>query len=149
MTKAMWTDLFREIRRSRARFWSLFAIVALGVAFFSGVRASEPDMRISLDRYYDTQSFMDVRVLSDLGMTQEDIDDLLALDCVDQAEGIYELEVMASLPRRIKDGETKDIASAGTKEEEQIEASVLLISSTGQVNKPYLTQGCLPETSGE
>ena len=114
MTKAMWTDLFREIRRSRARFWSLFAIVALGVAFFSGVRASEPDMRISLDRYYDTQSFMDVRVLSDLGMTQEDIDDLLALDCVNQAEGIYELEVMASLPRRIKDGETKDIASAGT-----------------------------------
>ena len=107
MTKAMWTDLVREIKRSRARFWSLFAIVALGVAFFSGVRASEPDMRISLDDYYDMQSFMDVRVISDLGMTDSDIEDLVGLNFVDEAEGIYNLEVLTSLSYLKEDGETK------------------------------------------
>ncbi|MBR6366419.1 MAG: FtsX-like permease family protein [Lachnospiraceae bacterium] len=141
MTKAMWTDLFREIKRSRARFWSLFAIVALGVAFFSGVRASEPDMRISLDEYYDTQSFMDVRVLGDLGITDEDIEDLKALGCVEDAEGIYNLEVLSLLPQLMKDGKTKS--------DEQSEASILLISCTNRVNKPYLTEGRLPEKSGE
>ncbi|MBR5348204.1 MAG: ABC transporter permease [Lachnospiraceae bacterium] len=141
MTKAMWTDLFREIRRSRARFWSLFAIVALGVAFFSGVRASEPDMRISLDEYYDTQSFMDVRVISDLGMTDRDIEDLKSFDFVEEAEGVFNLEVLTSLSYLAEDGVTKT--------GDQAEVSVLLISCTDRVNKPYLMEGRLPEQAGE
>ncbi len=141
MTKAMWTDLVREIKRSRARFWSLFAIVALGVAFFSGVRASEPDMRISLDDYYDMQSFMDVRVISDLGMTDSDIEDLVGLNFVDEAEGIYNLEVLTSLSYLKEDGETKS--------DDKAEVSVLLISCTDRVDKPYLKEGRLPEQAGE
>jgi len=137
----MWTDLFREIKRSRARFWSLFAIVALGVAFFSGVRASEPDMKISLDEYYDTQSFMDVRVISDLGMTDADLNDLKALDAVQDAEGIFNLEVISSLPQLAEDGVSFT--------QEESEVSLLLISFTETVNRPYLTEGSLPQKAGE
>ena len=45
--KAMHKDFWMEIRKSKARFISIFMIVALGVAFFSGIQASSPDMRFS------------------------------------------------------------------------------------------------------
>ena len=51
--KALHKDFWQEIRKSRARFISIFCIVALGVAFFSGIQASSPDMRLSGDDYYN------------------------------------------------------------------------------------------------
>ena len=51
--KALRKDFYMEIRRSLGRFLSIFFIVAIGVAFFSGIRASEPDMRYSGDEYFD------------------------------------------------------------------------------------------------
>ena len=54
-------DFFVEIRKSRGRFISIFLIVALGVAFYSGIRASEPSMRISGDAYFDKEHLMDVK----------------------------------------------------------------------------------------
>ena len=56
-------DFFREVRASRNRFLSIMAIVILGVAFFSGVRAACPDMRLSADTYYDEVNMMDIRIL--------------------------------------------------------------------------------------
>ena len=58
MKKAQWTDLFREIKRSRGRYLSLLFIVALGTAFYAGVRSSEPDMTSSVDQYYDETDFL-------------------------------------------------------------------------------------------
>lgn len=51
--RALRKDFYMEIRKSLGRFLSIFFIVALGVSFFSGIRASEPDMRISGDAYFD------------------------------------------------------------------------------------------------
>ena len=51
--KALHKDFWMEIRKSKARFISIFLIVALGVAFFSGIQASSPDMRYSGDAYYE------------------------------------------------------------------------------------------------
>ena len=50
--KATRRDFYMEIRRSPGRFFSILFIVALGVAFFSGIRAAEPDMRITGDSYF-------------------------------------------------------------------------------------------------
>ena len=53
MGKSVWKDLFREIKRTFGRFIAIFAIVAIGVAFFAGVTASSNDMKNSTDNYYD------------------------------------------------------------------------------------------------
>ena len=50
--KATQKNFYREIRKSPGRFLSIFFIVAMGVAFFSGIRASEPSMRITGDRLF-------------------------------------------------------------------------------------------------
>lgn len=51
--KAFWKDFFREISKNKGRFLSVFFIVLLGSAFFSGIRSAEGDMKVSADRYYD------------------------------------------------------------------------------------------------
>lgn len=53
MKKALRKNFYMEIRHSLGRFLSIFFIVAIGCAFFSGIRASEPDMRYSGDAYFD------------------------------------------------------------------------------------------------
>ena len=55
------------------RFLSIFFIVAIGCAFFSGIRASEPDMRYSGDAYFDNKNMMDLRIISTMGLTEDDV----------------------------------------------------------------------------
>ena len=71
--KALKKDFYMEIRKSLGRFLSIFFIVALGVSFFSGIRASEPDMRISGDAYFDEKNLMDIKVISTMGLTKDDL----------------------------------------------------------------------------
>jgi len=72
--KALHKDFWQEIRKSRARFISIFCIVALGVAFFSGIQASSPDMRLSGDDYYNEVQLMDLKIVGTLGLTEDDIE---------------------------------------------------------------------------
>lgn len=95
MKKAQWTDLFREIRRSKGRYLSLLFIVALGTAFYAGVRSAEPDMTASVDRYYDETGFMDVRVIGTLGLTEEDVHAIGDTEGISAAEGGYGTELFA------------------------------------------------------
>ena len=76
MTKALKKDFKREIRKSISRFISILLIVALGVAFYSGVRSTMPAMYMTADAIYDKQNLMDIRVVGTLGLTQNDIDAL-------------------------------------------------------------------------
>ena len=71
--KALHKDFWMEIRKSKARFISIFLIVALGVAFFSGIQASSPDMRYSGDAYYEAAKLMDLKIQGTLGLTQRDV----------------------------------------------------------------------------
>ena len=63
-----------EVRRTGNRFLPLLLITALGVAFFSGIRAAQPDMELSADRYYQETQLMDVSVQGSLGVTEEDVE---------------------------------------------------------------------------
>ncbi len=94
MKKALRKDFFREIRKSRSRFISIFFIVALGAAFFSGVRSSEPDMRYSADCYYDDSNMMDIRVISTLGLTKMDVDAISKVEGVAKAS-VYQTEELS------------------------------------------------------
>ena len=73
MRNAINKDFFREIKYTLNRYVSILLIVALGVAFLAGIRATCPDMKLTLDHYLDEADYMDLRVLSTLGLTGEDL----------------------------------------------------------------------------
>ena len=66
-------DIFHEIKISLGRFLSILCIVAIGVAFFAGIKASAPDMKNSADMYFDTYNVQDIQIYSTLGLTKKDV----------------------------------------------------------------------------
>ena len=64
MKNAMRKDFWREIQHTRSRFFSIMILVALSVAFLSGLKATAPDMKNTGDEYLDKQQLMDIQVLS-------------------------------------------------------------------------------------
>ena len=96
MRNAMNKDFFREIKYTLNRYVSILLIVALGVAFLAGIRAACPDMKLSLDYYLDQSDFMDLRVLSTLGITEDDLQAISSVEGVKAVEGAYsyDAEVM-------------------------------------------------------
>ncbi len=80
--KAVTRNIFREISKTKNRFFSLFTICAIGVGFFSGVRATGGDMKITADNYYDEHNLFDLRVMSTFGLTEGD------LQAVAEVEGV-------------------------------------------------------------
>ena len=97
MKKALRKNFYMEIRHSLGRFLSIFFIVAIGCAFFSGIRASEPDMRYSGDAYFDEKNLMDIQVMSTMGLTEDDLDAIRAVDGVLNAEGSYATDVLCTI----------------------------------------------------
>lgn len=93
--KAIKKDFFVEIKRTKSRFLSIMAIVALGVAFYAGIRATEPDMFLSADTMYDNQNMFDLRIMSTLGLTQKDLDEIKAVPGVKQVEGARSMDVLS------------------------------------------------------
>ena len=129
MKKALHKDFWMEIKKNKARFISIFCIVALGVAFFSGIQAASPDMRLSGDAYYTESELMDLKVMGTLGLTEQDVEALKNTEGVETAEGSYSTDVLSG------------------KEDSQ---KVLHVESmTRETNQLTVTEGRLPEKSGE
>jgi len=86
MRKAVFKDFIRNIKESLGRFFAIMAIVAIGVAFFAGVTASSGDMKHSSDSYYDEYNMNDIRILSSIGFTSQDIE---AVSKVSGVKAVY------------------------------------------------------------
>ena len=89
MTKSLAKDFRREIRKSISRFISIMLIVALGVAFYSGVRSTMPAMHKTADAIYDKQNLMDIRVVGTMGLTQSDLGALSRVEGIQDIEGSF------------------------------------------------------------
>ena len=89
-------DFYMEIRKSMGRFLSIFFIVAIGCAFFAGIRSSEPDMRYSGDAYFDRKNLMDLQVISTMGLTDEDVEAIEKLDGIEKAEAGYSVDALCT-----------------------------------------------------
>ena len=87
--KALKKEFHMEIKKSLNRFLSIFFIVAMGVAFFSGIQASAPDMRATGDYYFDTSRLMDIKLLGTLGITEDDLEVLSQVEGVESVTGGY------------------------------------------------------------
>ena len=92
--RALRKNFYMEIRKSLGRFLSIFFIVAMGVAFFSGIRAAEPDMRYSADAYFDRNEFMDIQVMGTLGITEKDVEAIEQVEGVEKAEPGYSADML-------------------------------------------------------
>lgn len=99
---ALRKEFWMSIRRSPGRFLSIFLIVALGVSFFSGIRSSEPDMRISGDRFYDETNLMDLKVQGTLGLTDDDVKALSEVEGIRSAEGGYSVDALCKVDENEK-----------------------------------------------
>lgn len=97
MKNLVFKDTLREIAKTKSRFFSIFAIVCIGVAIFAGILAIGPDMRYSVDDYYDDYHLMDVRVVSTLGITENDIHELKKTDRLEGIQPAYSTDVLTRL----------------------------------------------------
>ena len=122
-------DVLRTISRGKKRFCSILVIAALGVVTFTGLRAACVDLRKSADAFMDEQNLYDIMIQSTLGLTDDDVAALAAVDGVLQAEGGFSETVALS------DGSHSRVL-------------VKTISETG-MNVPYLLEGTLPSAADE
>ena len=71
--RKLYKEFFVSIRKSFKRFLSITLIVLLGVGFFAGIRATSPDMKETLSRYYKENNMYDIELMSNYGISQDDI----------------------------------------------------------------------------
>ena len=93
----------------------------LGTAFFAGVKAAEPDMQESADIFFDDSKLMDIRVLSTLGLTEDDVTAISAIEGVESAIPVYTYDVLT--------------------EKDEKQHVIKLMSETTDINKITVTEG--------
>ena len=94
MKKTYLKSIWRTIRHSLSRFLDIFSIVALGSGFLAGVLASPLDMRLSADNYCDQGNMFDLRAVSTLGLTEDDITALAQVEGVADVQPAYDLDLV-------------------------------------------------------
>lgn len=87
-------NLFRDIKKSFSRFISIIIIIAIGVAFYAGVRVTSPDMKKSADLYFDKNNLMDYKIISTGGITKDDINEISKIKDISKVEGSYSLDAI-------------------------------------------------------
>lgn len=127
--KAIRKEFYAEIKKTKNRFISILIIVALGVAIYTGICSTEPDMRLSADKFYDDGNLMDIRVMSDTGITEALVSELEGIDGVKLALGSFQGDYI----NRMGD----------------IEGVVSVQSYTDGINEPLLSEGSLPESTNQ
>ena len=113
--------------KTSKRFLSILIIVLLGVGFFAGIRAVAPDMKNTLDDYYDNTNMYDIYITSNYGVG-EDIINLLSKD--------YDIEAGYSF-------------DAITTKEDDYATKIISYDKTDKINTPKLIEGNMPENSNE
>ena len=96
MNKKLRKTTYREIKQTFGRFFAIFAIIALGVGFFSGVRVTTPAMVHTVDVYYRENQLFDYRLVSTLGWEEEDVEAFRQQSDVRYAEGAFSTDVICS-----------------------------------------------------
>ena len=138
MKNALVKDTVREIKKSFGRFLSIFAIVGIGVAFFAGVKEGEPVMKNSADKYFDEYNLMDIRVVSPIGLTDDDVAEIKKLDGI---KGIF--------PTHSIDVLTEINSSEFVLKVHGIPLEDAKNDTDNYINRAEIKEGRLPEKSGE
>lgn len=119
------------IGATKGRFFSLTAIVTIGVAFFVGVSSSSSVMSVSVDKYDDDLNLKDISIYSNYGFDEED------LQAVQNVSGVDTAEL------------TKFVDVIGTADTSSVVTRVHSYRSDSEINQFALKAGRLPENANE
>ena len=128
MKRVLLKDSIKEIKNTYKRFISILLMAFLGVGFFAGLRASSPDMIDTFDQFYEDNQVYDIQIISTLGLTDDDIEELEKVDEVESVVGSFEKD-------GIIDIDNKEI--------------VTKLITIGEINKPILVDGNMPQNDNE
>ena len=128
MKKSLLKDSLKEIKNTYKRFISIMLMAFLGVGFFAGIRATSPDMIDTIDNYYRDNKVYDVQVLSTLGLTEDDVTEISALENVEKVVGTFEMDGKVKL-------DNKEV--------------ITRIMCVEDVNRPVLVEGEMPKNESE
>ena len=149
MAGAFRKEVVRSITHSLGRFLAIAIIAALGCGFYAGLRLTGPDMRLAGDTYYDATNLCDLRVVSSLGFTDDQIDEISQVEGVSGFMPAYESDVIAQI-----DGVqyTTRIHSLNVDKARASECDNGLnveSSDPNYINRPILVEGSWPESNDE
>lgn len=130
MKKAFRKNIFRTIKKSMGRYMAIFAIIALGVGFFTGLKSSKPAMIKTGQEYVREQKLYDYRLISTWGFNDEEISNIGELEGIQTAEGAVSEDFIY-------------VNEAGE------ESCLKALSITEQVNQLTITAGRMPERADE
>ncbi len=128
MKRVLLKDSIKEIKNTYKRFISILLMAFLGVGFFAGLRAASPDMIDTFDQFYEDNQVYDVQIISTLGLTDDDIEELEKVNEVESVVGSFEKD-------GIIDIDNKEI--------------VTKLITIGNINKPILIDGNMPQNDKE
>ncbi|EAE5125741.1 FtsX-like permease family protein [Listeria monocytogenes] len=126
---ALWKDIYREIWRSKSRFISIFMLIMLGVAFFSGLKATGPDMLLTADNYFNKYELANFNVQSTYGLDETD------KEALEDISGVAQVELGYTADTLMKD--------------KNIVTKLFSNSESDNLNQYKIASGRLPEKSGE
>lgn len=135
--KSFYKDLLRSIYKTKARFLSILSIIALGVGFFAGINATEPDMILSADTYYKEKNLSDFRIISPLGFTEADIGNVKRLAGAEKVQEGYSKDLFLTSG----EGNTSVIKLYSYDANDY--------KKNDGLNIPVVIEGRMPEKSGE
>ncbi|MGX4601071.1 FtsX-like permease family protein [Faecalimicrobium sp. JNUCC 81] len=131
-------DIIMDIRKSKGRFLSILFIVALGVAFFSGIKVSPIVMKNTSDKYYDDYNLMDIKLISTLGLTDDDISEIKKIKGVKGIFPTYSMDVL-----------TEYKSNQQVLKVHSLELNNMENNNDDYINRVKLVEGRLPQKSGE
>ncbi len=137
MKNVLMRDTFREIKHSVSRFLSIFTIIALGCGFFSGIKATMPDMIDTASDYFVENNLMDLKLISTIGIKSEDVMKVRHAEGVKGAMPGYSKDVLYNYDNRNAVLKVMSYNDSMDK------------TSVDYLNKPVLIEGRFPEKSGE
>ena len=121
--------IFMKIKDNYKRFLSLICMAFLGVGFYVGIQSSSPDMLKTLDNFYDENNVYDISVISNVGLTEDDLLKLSKIKNVELAINIQEKDSYLEI--------------------EENNYVVKLIEYNSQMNNVYIKEGRLPKNNNE
>lgn len=133
MKSVMRRDIKKEIEKSFNRFLSILTIVALGVGFIAGIKAVAPSMKYTADLYFDNQNFMDLRLISTVGFTEQDIAEIRITEGINKIQASYMSDVLIDSIYGLK----------------TVRFHAMPEMNDFGMNRPVLLEGRWPEKSGE
>ncbi|MFA0814830.1 MAG: FtsX-like permease family protein [Anaerofustis sp.] len=130
-------DILRQIWRTRSRFLSIFAIIALGTGFFAGLKATTPDMKQTAQAYFSEQNLMDVHLKSTMGFSENDIAAIEGYNHIRDINTGYSVDAFVT----VADGSNVIVRAYSINSD--------TVNDSDTINRPVLTQGRYPQADNE